>query len=151
MLGVWVDTAERILRSGGSLTLIFQAEGIADVLQACDPGFGAVAIMPIYPKPGLPAIRILVRALRDVFEEAGVAAQMAHVGSMWGLFFSAAPVTDLTSAQTSDIKAYAAFFHAMLDNGVYLAPSQFEAAFVSTAHSAEDIAQTARAARAARS
>jgi tRNA1(Val) A37 N6-methylase TrmN6 len=64
MLGVWVDAAGRILRPGGSLTLIFQADGIADVLQACEPGFGAVAIMPIYPKPGLPAIRILVRALK---------------------------------------------------------------------------------------
>ena len=64
MLGVWVDAAGRILRPGGSLTLIFQADGIADVLQACEPGFGAVTIMPVYPKPGLPAIRILVRALK---------------------------------------------------------------------------------------
>jgi tRNA1(Val) A37 N6-methylase TrmN6 len=64
MLSVWVHAAGRILRPGGSLTLIFQADGIADVLQAFGPGFGAIAIMPIYPKPGSPAIRILARAVK---------------------------------------------------------------------------------------
>ena len=92
---------------------------------------------------------MLVGGLRAAFAGAGVSAQFARAGSMWGLFFSAAPVTDLASAQTADTKAYAAFFHAMLDRGVYLAPSQFEAAFVSTAHSRDDIRLTIESARAA--
>ncbi|HXW76755.1 MAG TPA: hypothetical protein VEJ20_05025, partial [Candidatus Eremiobacteraceae bacterium] len=65
----------------------------------------------------------------------------------WGLFFNAAPVTDLASAKRSDVRRYAAFFHAMLERGVALAPSQFEAAFLSTAHSDADIEATLRAVR----
>jgi glutamate-1-semialdehyde 2,1-aminomutase len=67
---------------------------------------------------------------------------------MWGLFFNQQRVTDLTTAQTSDTKAFAAFFQAMLDRGVYLAPSQFEAAFLSTAHSRADVERTISAAEA---
>jgi tRNA1(Val) A37 N6-methylase TrmN6 len=63
-LGRWVATASRLLRPDGVLTLIFAAEGIAEVLGAISDDFGAVAILPIYPKPGRPAIRILVRAVK---------------------------------------------------------------------------------------
>ncbi len=65
---------------------------------------------------------------------AGVAAVVNRVGSMLTCFFSAAAVVDYATATASDTKRYARFFHAMLSRGVYLAPSQFEAAFVSTAH-----------------
>ena len=92
---------------------------------------------------------LLVNELREAFAHAGVAAQIDRAGSMWGLFFSDAPVTDLGTAQLSDTRAFARFFHAMLERGVYLAPSQFEAAFLSSAHSAEDVKRTAAAARAA--
>jgi len=61
-------------------------------------------------------------------------------------FFTPGPVTDLASASASDTRAYARYFHAMLDRGVYLAPSQFECMFVSTAHTDELIDTTVEAA-----
>ncbi|MHB9111692.1 MAG: glutamate-1-semialdehyde 2,1-aminomutase [Thermoleophilia bacterium] len=71
-----------------------------------------------------------------------------RVGSMMTLFFTAGPVTDFESAKTSDTGRYADYFKHMLDSGIYLAPSQFEAAFVSLAHSDDDLARTASAAAA---
>jgi len=68
-----------------------------------------------------------------------------RVGSMFCLFFTARPVRNLDDAKTADTKAFARFFHALLDKGIYLAPSQFETGFISTAHTPEDIAETARA------
>ena len=65
---------------------------------------------------------------------------------MMTAFFCEGPVTDYTSARQADTKRYAAFFHGMLERGVYLAPSQFEAAFVSLAHSDADLEHAARAA-----
>jgi glutamate-1-semialdehyde 2,1-aminomutase len=62
-------------------------------------------------------------------------------------FFAASPVVDLTSAKRSDTARYARFFHAMLERGVFLAASQFEAAFVSLAHTDDDLEAAARAAR----
>jgi glutamate-1-semialdehyde 2,1-aminomutase len=61
---------------------------------------------------------------------------------MWTLFFAVQPVTDADSARKADRKRYAEFFHAMLDAGVYLPPSQFESAFVSLAHGDEAVAVT---------
>jgi glutamate-1-semialdehyde 2,1-aminomutase len=62
-------------------------------------------------------------------------------------FFSSEPVTDYSTARQADTKQYAHFFHAMLERGVYLAPSQFEAAFLSTAHTDSELDQTVNAAR----
>jgi glutamate-1-semialdehyde 2,1-aminomutase len=69
-----------------------------------------------------------------------------RVGSMFTFFFSSEPVTDWESAKRSDTGRFKQFFHWMLDRGVYLAPSQFEAGFVSSAHGEQDIAQTVAAA-----
>jgi glutamate-1-semialdehyde 2,1-aminomutase len=69
-----------------------------------------------------------------------------RVGSMFTFFFTSEPVTDWESAKRSDTGRFKEFFHWMLDCGVYLAPSQFEAGFVSTAHSDQDIARTVEAA-----
>jgi glutamate-1-semialdehyde 2,1-aminomutase len=90
--------------------------------------------------------------LRDGFaqaaEQAGVPIQAAAAGSMWGFFFAAEPVHDYASAkQHADTARYGRFFHAMLERGVYLAPSQFEAAFVSLAHDDAAVEQTLAAAR----
>jgi glutamate-1-semialdehyde 2,1-aminomutase len=62
------------------------------------------------------------------------------------LFFCPGPVFDYTTAKTSDTARFGRFFHAMLERGVYLPPAQFEAAFVSLAHTDADIDETARAA-----
>jgi len=63
-LSAWVGAAERLLRSAGTLTLIFSADGIGDVLAALATRFGGVAVLPIYPKPAAPAVRVLVRAVK---------------------------------------------------------------------------------------
>jgi glutamate-1-semialdehyde 2,1-aminomutase len=66
---------------------------------------------------------------------------------MFTFFFTSGPVTDWESARRSDTARFGRFFRAMLDRGIYLAPSQFEAAFLSAAHTGEDIARTVSAAR----
>ena len=81
-----------------------------------------------------------------VFTTHGVPHVTAHRGSMVGFFFTEGPVTNLSSAKKSDTGLYGRFFHAMLDRGVYLAPSQFEAAFLSTAHRPLDVDATFAAA-----
>jgi glutamate-1-semialdehyde 2,1-aminomutase len=68
-----------------------------------------------------------------------------RVGSMFTFFFTDRPVTDWESAKRCDTARFGRFFRGMLDRGIYLAPSQFEAAFVSAAHSEEDVAKTAAA------
>jgi len=64
-LTTWLRAARRLLAPKGMLTLIWRADGIGDVLQALGQGFGGLGVMPIHPKPGAPAIRILVRAVKD--------------------------------------------------------------------------------------
>lgn len=86
--------------------------------------------------------------LRRAAEEAQVPARINRVGSMLTMFFTKGPVTDYASARRSDTGRFAAFFRGMLERGVFLAPSQFEAMFVSYAHSDADIQETIEAARA---
>jgi len=88
-------------------------------------------------------------ALEHGARAAGVPLTVNRVGSMLTPFFTTGPVSDFASAFRSDTKTYARFFHAMLQRGVYLAPSQFECAFVSTAHGDSELEASARAARAA--
>src|SRR4030095_4263630 len=85
--------------------------------------------------------------LSEAAGHAGVALTVNRVGSMLTAFFTAAPVVDLASAKRADTARYARFFHAMLERGVFLAASQFEAAFVSLAHTDDDLDTAARAAR----
>jgi glutamate-1-semialdehyde 2,1-aminomutase len=89
----------------------------------------------------------LAAGLAEAAAAAGVPVQVNRVGSMLTIYFSAEPVFDAASARKADAKRFGRFFHAMLERGVYLAPSQFEACFLSTAHSDEDVADTVRAAR----
>jgi glutamate-1-semialdehyde 2,1-aminomutase len=92
--------------------------------------------------------RALSEGLADAARAAGVPVWQNRVGSMLTLFFTATPVTDYATARTADKQTYARFFHGLRERGVYLAPSQFEAAFVSTAHSEADIRTTVAAAAA---
>jgi glutamate-1-semialdehyde 2,1-aminomutase len=85
--------------------------------------------------------------LRSAAEDAGIDAAFTRVGSMSCMFFTGESVVDYTSAKSSDTERYAAYFRGMLERGTYLAPSQFEATFVSTAHSEEQIDETVEAAR----
>ena len=84
----------------------------------------------------------LVAGVAAAAKEAGIPICHNRMGSMFTWFFTPGPVTDWTSASKADTKAFGRFFQAMLDNGVYLPPSQFEAAFLSTAHTEQDIQQT---------
>jgi glutamate-1-semialdehyde 2,1-aminomutase len=89
----------------------------------------------------------LVQGLLLLCREASVPATANQVGSMFTLFFSDAPVTDYTSAKRSDTARFSRFFRGMLERGIYLPPSQFEAAFVSTVHGLDVIDVTLTAAR----
>ncbi len=64
-LAHWLSMAARLLRPAGDVTLIWRADGLGDVLAALSPGFGAIVALPIHGKPNLPAIRIVVRAVKD--------------------------------------------------------------------------------------
>lgn len=89
----------------------------------------------------------LENGLRTAAQEAGIPSTINRVGSMFTAFFTDEKVKDFASAKTSDTARFGKFFLSMLKNGVNLAPSQFEAAFMSLAHSSSDINKTIEAAR----
>lgn len=91
----------------------------------------------------------LAEGLRDAAREAGCAVAVSQVGSMLTVFFRAEAPRDYATARQADTARYAAFFRAMLDAGVYLPPAQFEAMFVSMAHTQADLQRTIEAAGAA--
>jgi len=88
----------------------------------------------------------LVKSIIEVASKAGVDIQLPRIGSMFTIFFATDPVTDYETASRADTALYAKFFHQMLSEGIYFPPSQFEAAFVSTAHTHKDIQSTIDAA-----
>lgn len=90
---------------------------------------------------------LLATGLADAARDAGVPVQINGWGSMLTPFFTSEPVRDYRSALTASAEQYARFFRAMLARGVYLPPSQFEAWFLSAAHTERDVARTVRAAR----
>src|ERR1700687_3425429 len=82
----------------------------------------------------------LVKGLQKIGADLGVPLAAVHAGSMWGFFFSEKPVRNFSDAKASDLELFRRFFHAALDRGVYLAPSPFEACFMSAAHGDGEIA-----------
>jgi len=111
--------------------------GIAALKQLTKPG--------LYDEMAQMAQR-LVSGLRAGLRDSGVAAQINAVGSLATMFFTAEPVRNYADAKRSDTRRYARFFREMLDRGIFLAPSQFEAAFVSVAHTSADVDRTLTAA-----
>ena len=91
----------------------------------------------------------LMAGLASAAAEAGIPVQHNRVGTMFGLFFAEEPVTNWATASKADTDRFARFFQAMLARGVYLAPSQFEAGFLSTQHGAAEIEATVQAAASA--
>jgi glutamate-1-semialdehyde 2,1-aminomutase len=89
----------------------------------------------------------LEAGLKAAFAEAGAPSTINRVGSMFTSFFTKQIVKDFASAKTADTTRFGNFFRAMLKNGVNLAPSQFEAGFLSLAHTGTDINKTVEAAR----
>lgn len=97
--------------------------------------------------PRLEALgRMLEQGLGEASRSAGIPVQVHRIGSMFCAYFTDRPVWNLADALTSDRSRHARFFHGMLERGVYLAPSQFEAGFLSTAHTPDDIQATVSAA-----
>ena len=91
----------------------------------------------------------LAEGTKDNLDALGLDYYQTRVGAMGSLFFTEEKVVDQDTAKTSDTDAYAAYFHAMLEEGIYLAPSQFEAFFYGTAHGEEELEKTLRAQRTA--
>jgi glutamate-1-semialdehyde 2,1-aminomutase len=141
---------------GGSAEIMDRLTPDGDVFQA-----GTLSGNPVAMAAGLATLRLLsddtyvhlealamrlIDGMAEVFARRGVPHSMAAAGSMAGFFFADGPVTDLAGAKRSDTALYGRFFHAMLDRGIYLAPSQFEAAFLSLAHTEAEIDHTVAAA-----
>lgn len=89
---------------------------------------------------------LLSKGLSEAAQKAGIATASARVGSMLGMFFTPEPVRDFEEAKKSDLDMFSAYYNGMLGKGIYLAPSQFEALFVSSAHTEKDIEETLSAA-----
>jgi len=143
---------------GGSRELMSKVAPLGAVYQA-----GTLSGNPLAVAAGLATLRALEdpaaydrlerlgalfqRGITEAAAAAGIPVTVNRVGSMLTAFFSDGPVTDYASARRADTARYARFFHGMLERGVYLAPSQFEAAFVSLAHSEQDLETAAQACR----
>jgi glutamate-1-semialdehyde 2,1-aminomutase len=87
----------------------------------------------------------LEKGFKENLKAAGMNFAINRVGSMMCMFFNEKPVDDFKSAVDSDTSLYAKYFHEMLKRGIYIAPAQFEALFVSTAHTKEDLDKTVKA------
>jgi glutamate-1-semialdehyde 2,1-aminomutase len=90
---------------------------------------------------------MMASGLRQVLSDAGIRACVNQVGSMFTLFFGVDKVRDYASARQSDTQLFARYFQGMLNKGIYLPPSQFEAAFLSLAHTEADVEETLSAAK----
>jgi glutamate-1-semialdehyde 2,1-aminomutase len=90
--------------------------------------------------------KVLCTGIRDKAEEHGITVRVEECGSMFTVFFSAKPPSCYEDAKESDVEQYRNFFQGMLREGIYLPPSQFEAAFISLAHTKKDIRRTIEAA-----
>jgi len=144
---------------GGRKDLMSQVAPLGPVYQA-----GTLSGNPLAMRAGIETLRVLDEpgsyerleelaarlesGVSRAASEAGVPVTSNRVGSMLTTFFTAGAVTDYASAAASDTERYAKFFHGMLRRGIYLAPSQFEAAFLSLAHGESEIDATIEAARA---
>jgi glutamate-1-semialdehyde 2,1-aminomutase len=143
---------------GGRREIMDRVAPLGDVYQA-----GTLSGNPLAMRAGIETLKLigakgfyeqldqnaarLAASLRRELAVSGVEGVVQSVGSLMTLFFSAKPVTDYASAKKSDLARFATFFRAMLDRGVLIAPSQFEALFVSASHTDADIEATLQAAR----
>jgi glutamate-1-semialdehyde 2,1-aminomutase len=157
-LGKIIGGGVPVAAYGGRAELMDQVAPLGPVYQA-----GTLAGNPLAMRAGIAALQQLTKpglyekmaelaqrlvlGLHAELADAGVPAQINAIGSLATVFFTPEPVRNYNDAKRSDAKRYAKFFREMLDRGVFLAPSQFEAAFVSIAHTSQDIDRTLAAAR----
>jgi glutamate-1-semialdehyde 2,1-aminomutase len=142
---------------GGRREIMVQVAPVGPVYQA-----GTLSGNPLAMTAGLATLEVLAQpevwsqleasaeklsaGLRQAAGAAQIAAQVKRVGTMFSLFFASQQIRDWTTAKQSNTHYYAAYFREMLRRGVYMAPSQFESAFISTAHQGEVITRTIEAA-----
>ena len=136
--------ANEIMEMVAPLGPMYQAGTLSGNPLAVSAG---VATLKVLQRPGvyerLDALGSqLAQGLKNSATKVGVPVTVNRVGSMFTTFFGAGPVDTLARAEQADTQSYASFFNKMLDSGVYLAPSQYEAGFVSLAHNEEDIGRT---------
>ncbi|HLT20410.1 MAG TPA: glutamate-1-semialdehyde 2,1-aminomutase [Thermomicrobiales bacterium] len=157
ILGKIIGGGLPVAAYGGSADLMNQLSPVGNVYQAGTLSgnplamAAGIATLKLLDEPGVYAAleesaAYLSAGLGDAAESAGIDVQLQRVGSMMTMFFSDQPATDYQSAKRADTALYARYFHAMLDRGVYFAPSQFECGFVSTAHTRADLDATIEAA-----
>ncbi len=139
------DIMKQIMPAGP----VFQAGTLSGNPLAMAAGLATLLELRDHPPYG--RLEQLAKRLAEGLHEAAVAAglphQVARAGSMWTFFFNPEPVTDYDLARQSDTQRFARFFWAMLDRGIYLPCSQFEAAFLSAVHTEQHVTQTIAAAR----
>jgi glutamate-1-semialdehyde 2,1-aminomutase len=130
---------------------VYQAGTLSGNPLAMAAGIATVSYLQEHADEVYPQLEATAKAVAE-----GVTAKAAHagipltlnrVGSMWTWFFTSGPVTNYTQAALSDTAAFGRFHRAILDAGIWLPPSQFEAAFLSTAHGEEEVAATIALAR----
>jgi glutamate-1-semialdehyde 2,1-aminomutase len=157
-LGKIIGGGVPVAAYGGRAELMNQVAPLGPVYQA-----GTLAGNPLAMRAGIAALRQLtrpglyeemtvladrlVRGLRAELESAEIPAQINAIGSLATVFFAPGPVRNYADAKRSDTKRYARFFREMLARGILFAPSQFEAAFLSAAHTSGNIDRTLAAAR----
>ena len=156
-LGKIIGGGVPVAAYGGRAELMDQVAPLGPVYQA-----GTLAGNPLAMRAGIAALEQLTKpglyeemtklaqrlvvGLRAELVGAGIPAQVNAIGSLATIFFTSEAVKNYAGAKRSDTKRYARFFREMLDRGIFLAPSQFEAAFVSMAHTSQDIDHTLAAA-----
>jgi len=152
-LGKIIGGGVPVAAYGGRAELMDQVAPLGPVYQA-----GTLAGNPLAMRAGIAALQQLTKpglyeevtalaqrlasGLRAQVADAGIPAQINAIGPLATVFFTSEPVRNYTDAKRSDTKRYAQFFREMLDRGIFLAPSQFEATFVSMAHTSQDIDRT---------
>jgi glutamate-1-semialdehyde 2,1-aminomutase len=128
---------------------VFQAGTLSGNPVAMSAG---MAVLDLLERPGAyeqltRTAEQLAHGLRDLAAEQGIPFMTRCVGGLFGFFFHSGPVRNYEEAQKADARRFRAFFHAMIDQGIYFAPSPFEAAFVTLAHGDAEVAETLDAAR----
>lgn len=143
---------------GGKATIMDVLAPLGEVYQA-----GTLSGNPLAVTAGLETLKLvhapgayarlndlgstLGEGFRDIIRETGIRACVNHVGSMFTVFFGVDHVRDYATATQTDTETFARYFQGMIEHGIYLPPSQFESAFISLAHTDDDIQATLRAAR----
>ena len=132
------DVMQRVAPQGP----VYQAGTLSGNPLAMAAGLATLGALTREVHDGIAArTRTLVAGLREIAARRGVPFQADAVGSMWGFFFRDLPVRSFADAKESDVALFRRFFHAALARGVYLAPSAFEAAFMSAAHGDAEVAE----------